>query len=444
MLYSMLAMSENALVESLFVGVIIFCVVALLISFCVGLKRGIRRVSWLGVTWLTSGLSFCILHAKIGDWFAEQLTPLTNVISLKQSAKAFLPPLILASICMLTCLMIHGIVALIIRKKRPTTVSRDADIFVRDDDWIEYDDEAEDYDDFDPYKGKKLVQHIAYSKHGNFGFYTPPMRGDNMEMYPTMAGRVLGGLVCLLNCLMITASVLLCALFVLQATPLRDTALSGLFASPAIQNIVKFTKDYWMDFLMIGIAVAFLLKASKKGFMETLRVLVVYIGGIVLVGFCFYIPFSTLAMHPSKGGTWLFNQIVRACVEAVLSMTGKYAPIIGCLCAGIGMSIMAIIGLVLVNILFKKAIRSIYEFGPFRGLDTILSVLVYFVVALAVCLLFWSVFVIFGRFGLDETMFFTNKSTLSEGFFRVCRAYLQPMISNAKQMVTNFFSSINA
>lgn len=444
MLYSMLATSGNAVAKGVLIGVLVFCGLALLIALCVGLKKGIRRVSWLGVTWLTAGLSFCILHAKIGGWFTRVLKPLTDKMPLAGSAKAFLPPLILASICLLVCLLIHGTVALFLRRpRRRKLVDKKADIFVRDDDWIEYDDESEDYDDYEQCKARGLVQRVGYSKNGNFGFYTPPVPGEGYAN-PTVIGRIFGGLACMLNCAMILASVLLFTLFVLQATPFRDTTFKPLFSIPAIPKLVTFTKDYALDFLMIGIAVGFLLSASKKGFAETLRSLIVNVGGIVLVALCFYIPFSKIAKAPADGGVWFFHKIVDLAVSASRGMAGKYAPIVGGIFAGLGMSIMVIILLVLINLGLRSLVDGINSAKPLRVIDSVLAVLLYFVVAVGVCLLFWAVFTVFTHFGLLHTMFFTDKSTLAGGFFEVCQAYVEPWIMNVEKTLTSFFAKLGA
>ena len=424
MLYSMLAKTGNAVVTGVLIGVLVFCVLALLIALCIGLKKGVRRVSWLGVTWLTAGLSFCILQAKLGGWFTAVLKPLTNKMPLAGSAKAFLPPLILASICILVCLLVHGIVAMILRPKRKF-VPKEADVFTKDDDWVEYDDEADDYDDYEQYASRKIVQKGGYAK-------------------PTVMGRVFGGLACMLNCAMVLGSILLFTLFVLQATPFRNTVFKPLFSAPVIPALVTFTKNYALDFLMRGIAIAFLLSARKKGFMATLRSLLVNVGGIVLVVLCFYIPFSKMAQPTDQGGVWLFNKIVGGVVGACRGMAGKYAPIVGGVFAGLGMSIIVILLMVLVNLLFRLIINAINGFKPFRIIDGVLAVLLYFVVAVGVCLLFWAVFTIFTHFGLLHTMFFTDKATLAGGFFEVCQAYVEPMIANVEATLGAFFAKLGA
>ena len=67
-----------------------------------------------------------------------------------------------------------------------------------------------------------------------------------------------------------------------------------------------------------------------------------------------------------------------------------------------------------------------------------LAVLLYFVVAIGVCLLLWAVFVLFTRFGLDETMFFTDKSTLAKGFFDSCHQMLYEVLKSIEQMLSKF------
>lgn len=424
MLYSMLAKSGNAVVTGVLIGVLVFCVLALLIALFVGLKKGVRRVSWLGVTWLTAGLSFCILQATIGGWFTKVLNPLTLKMPLAGSAKAFLPPLILASICILVCLLVHGIVALILRPKRKY-VRKDADVFTKDDDWVEYDDEADDYDDYEEYASRKIVQKGGYAK-------------------PAFAGRLFGGLACMLNCAMVLASVLLFTLFVLQATPFRDTTFKPLFSAPVIPALVTLTKNYALDFLMIGIAIAFLLSARKKGFMATLRSLVINVGSIVLIALCFYIPFSNMAKAPSEGGVWLFNKVVGLSVTASRGMAGKFAPVVGGIFAGLGMSIVVVLLMILINLFFRMLINGINSWKPFRIIDGVFAVLLYFVVAVGVCLLFWAVFTVFTHFGLLHTVFFTEKSTLAGGFFEVCQAYVEPMLANMEATLGAFFAKMGA
>ena len=245
MLYSILA-TRDAVVKGVMIGVLVFCALALVIALCVGAKKGVRRVSWLGVTWLFTGLLFCLLHKFIGGWLAGILSPLTQKIPLADSVKAFAPSLVLASACLLIGMLVHGIMALVLRPKRKY-VRKEADVFTKDDDWVEYDDEAEDYDDYEKYASRKLVQKSGYAK-------------------PSLMGRVFGSLTCMINCAMVLATVILFTLFVLQATPFRDTTFASLFSIGAVNAVVAFTKNYALDFLMLGIAISFLLKGRKNGF----------------------------------------------------------------------------------------------------------------------------------------------------------------------------------
>ncbi|MBR2023634.1 MAG: hypothetical protein IJ996_03860 [Clostridia bacterium] len=423
MLYSILA-TRDAVVKGVMIGVLVFCALALVIALCVGAKKGVRRVSWLGVTWLFTGLLFCLLHKFIGGWLAGILSPLTQKIPLADSVKAFAPSLVLASACLLIGMLVHGIMALVLRPKRKY-VRKEADVFTKDDDWVEYDDEAEDYDDYEKYASRKLVQKSGYAK-------------------PSLMGRVFGSLTCMINCAMVLATVILFTLFVLQATPFRDTTFASLFSIGAVNAVVAFTKNYALDFLMLGIAISFLLKGRKNGFIETIRAIVIYLGGIALVVFCFYIPFSKLCHAPSEGGIWLFHKIVGATVYAVQGMAGKYAPIVGGIFAGLGMSIVAILAMVLLNLVFKGLIYVKDSWKPFRVIDGVFAVLLYFVIALAVCLLFWAVFTLFTHFGLLHTVFFTEKTTLAGGFFEICQTYFEPLIQMAEQYLAGLFAKFGA
>ena len=423
MLYSILA-TGDAVAKGVMIGVIIFCSLILVIALCVGLKKGVRRVSWLGVTWLFTGLLFCILQATIGAWFASVLAPLTQKIPLADSVKNFIPPFILASASLLLGMLLHAIMSVVLRPKRKF-VPKDADVFRKDDDWVEYDDEADDYDDYEKYSSRQMVAKSGYAR-------------------PSVLGRIFGGLTCMINCAMVMASVVLFALFILQATPWRETGLKPLFSIGAVNAVVAFTKNYALDFLMIGIAVIFLLKGRTNGFMETLRSIVVYLGGIALVVACFVIPFTKISAAPEEGGVWFFYKVVGGTVEITKGMAGKYAPIVGGIFAGLGMSLVAILAMVLINLMFKGLIYVKDSWVVFRAIDGTFAVLLYFVIAVAVCLLFWAVFTLFTHFGLLHTVFFTEKTTLAGGFFDICQTYFEPLIQLAEQYLAGLFAKFGA
>ena len=140
----------------------------------------------------------------------------------------------------------------------------------------------------------------------------------------------------------------------------------------------------------------------------------------------------------------MFHKIVGATVHAVEGMAGKFAPIVGGIFAGLGMSVIVILVMVLLNFIFKSLIRVKDSWKPFRVIDGVFAVLLYFVIAIAVCLLFWAVFTLFTHFGLLHTVFFTEKTTLASGFFEICQTYLVPLLQKAEQFLAGLFAMFGA
>ena len=108
------------------------------------------------------------------------------------------------------------------------------------------------------------------------------------------------------------------------------------------------------------------------------------------------------------------------------------------------MSLIAILLMVLINLAFRGLTYVKDSWVAFRAIDGALAVLLYFVVAVAVCLLFWAVFTLFTHFGLLHTVFFTEKTTLSGGFYGICQSYFEPLIQMSENYLAALFAKFGA
>ena len=134
----------------------------------------------------------------------------------------------------------------------------------------------EDYDDYEKFESRKMIVRSGYNT-------------------PSIVGRFMGGLICMINTAAVFIVVLSVSLFLINTTPLKDGVLSVLYETPAVVLLVEYASKYALDLLFIGVMAAIACKGRKNGLLETVRSRLVNLGSIVAVALCFYLPFSPFA-----------------------------------------------------------------------------------------------------------------------------------------------------
>ncbi|MBQ8323196.1 MAG: hypothetical protein IJX91_04440 [Clostridia bacterium] len=384
----------------------------LLIAFCIGLKKGARRVSWTGTVWLAAGLIFLLLQKYLGAKIGDALS--TKVTFLGETVRPYLGTLVLALAAVIGTLILYGVFTLIFRPKIKWK-KKNSDRYTLDADGVEYDEDYYDYDDYEDYEDRMEMVRKGYGT-------------------PSVGGRLLGGLFCAVNAGMLLAVAAGIALLLLNGTGLK-TVWSGFFGNATVQNLVSLAGRYAFDLLLIGILVAFACKGRKNGFVETLRTLLVNLGSIALVVAGFYLPFKTTAtgVAPAGAGGMIFRFVAR-CETAVVSMgdsVAQFAPIIAKIVAGFLLAIAFIAALLLINWLLKLAVKGISKVGFLRTVDGSVACVIYLVVGVAVCAVILALFAVLAYYGVfDISNFFAGETTLSNAAFEACRAYIDPMLKN--------------
>lgn len=444
-LYSVLATEGGGWADVILpyipIALAVICGVILLVAFCVGCKKGARRVSWTGLFWLIAAVLFCLLQGVLVEKIAPFMETLASKITallpmegealtkMENAASAFLPAFTVALGVVLIALIVYGVFALFFRPKIKY-VRKNSDVYVMDENGFEYDEDYEDYDDYEEYTSRRAPVRIGCGT-------------------PSFFGRVMGGLLCLINAAMITATVVILGLFLLNATTLKDGALAGLFTYKVadveiVPLIVAFAQKYAMDVFLIGILVAFACKGRKNGFMESLRKLLVNIGSIVAVALCFWLPFSKLAVQNAEG-TNLLASLVGRCGSAMTTVLGEklgqFGPTVGKILAGILLAVVVILFFVLLNWIMKKLVAVVEKYGFTRSVDGALAGLIYLVFGIIVCVLVWVVWYVLARYGIfNVEELFTSEATLSKGLFDVCDASLSPLLDKMEAWFQSFGS----
>ena len=369
----------------------------LLIAFCIGLKKGARRISWTGLVWLVAGVAFLLLHKYVS---ATLNTALASVAQfLPEASRQYAGTLALAVGAVVDTLVLYGVFTLIFRPREKRRKKK----------FDKYDD-----DDFDDeYDDEETMFRKDYDK-------------------PSIVGRLLGGLLCAVNVGMILAVTVGTALLLLNGTGLK-THWAGLFGNATVQKAIGYANQYALDLLLIGILVAFACKGNKKGFLETLRGLLMNLGIIAVLIYAFYLPFGATATGVAPVGVkGAVFRLVYRCEVAVASIgesAVSVAPIASKIVAGLLLAILFVAATLLINWLLKLAIKGVHKVGVLQAVNGSIASVIYLVVGAAVCVAIWMLFAVLAYYEIfNIANFFTDGATLSNAFLKACQGYIHPIL----------------
>jgi hypothetical protein len=409
-------------------AVAIFCAVILLTAFCIGLKKGARRVSWSGFVWMFAAGAFIVLDKvafvegnPLSAAFAGIASLLVSTQKQAVVVAEFLGAFALAAICCLVALILYGVCSLLFR---PTIkrVKKNADIYTIDEEGIEYDEEYYDYDDYEEYESRTTIRRKGYGT-------------------PSFGGRILGGVICMVNAAMVLAVIVFVALFAIDATSLKETAIGAIYQVPLVHTLVDYAGTYALDVAFIGIIISYACKGQQKGLIETVRAVISSLGGLAGAIFSFYLPFSPLAQDGFIG------EYVNRCIDAGNALFGStlpdIAPIIGQILAGLILCIFIFILLKIIDKLLKKLSHAVYANGVLRVIDGSIACLIYFVVGVVEVTLIWAAWYVLSFYGIFQAeLLFTADSSLSSGMFATLDALLFPLLSQVGTAIESFLGPI--
>lgn len=402
------------------VGAVV-CGVIVLIAFCVGLKKGARRVSWGGLVWAVAACAFFLVHAFVlvqNDPLKAVMTPVAEMLlatagaSTAAAAKvgAFLSAFTWALGCAAVALILCGVCTLLFRPKTKLVKMHSDEI---DEEGAEYDDEYEEYDDYEQFESRKAVRRSGYGT-------------------PSLLGRLLGGLICAVNTAMVLAVVIAATVFLIDCTSLKGV-FAGLYNQQLMNDLVWLTANYALDLAMIGIVIAFVFKGQKEGFVHSIASLIGSFGMLIAVGVAFYLPFSGL---PIPFLTEFVDRCVSLSVTAFSGTLADFAPIIGQIMAGAIFCLVFVLLILLIKWLFKKLEETVEDIAVLRIIDGVLAAVLFAVIGIVVIALIWAVWYALSHYGLfNAEVLFTDNSTLSAGMYTTMKEILSPMLSGLADMI---------
>ncbi len=415
-LYALLTNTEAAdPLQNLPIFVGVFAAVVLLIAFFIGFYKGFRRVGWGGFVWVVTSAGFFLLEHFLGA--ANPLKPILATFIADETTATFLSSFAFALACILVGLLLQGICSVLLRP-RVKMVKPEGDRFTTDENGIEYEEEEKDYDDYEDYRSRKMLVRKGFGK-------------------PSIFGRIFGGLICMINAAAVLVVVLAIALFIICATPLKDGVLAPVFANEYMSFVQEYAFKYAFDFLMIGFILKKARNGFEKGFMESLRALVIGVGRIVGIALAFYLPFSPLVLPAEQGGVEILHLYVYRCMDAasMMGLPQTIAPIVGQIIAGLLLFVLVLLVFALLNFILKTLTDVVNNIGFFRVIDGALACPVYLIIGLAICVLVCAAFYVVGAYGIFDVKTLLVGDSLVQKLLDLCGVYIQPALDNFNAMI---------
>lgn len=391
----------------------------LLIAFCIGFAKGARKVSWGGLVWVGA----CLLFGFVCRDYGEGLVSSINITMKDAQGVVYdLSAIVyfaLAIASVLAVLLIYGLFSLIFRGKmhrrvrRPRANNGPKDL---------YGNEYEDDDDFEWEEDDSYAAAVARESAG-----------------PSILGRFLGGVFCILNVATVIVAVLLIAVIIIDTTALKET-LAMLYEIPFGENgemlmpmLTGIAMRNGMDLLMIGIMIAVASKGRKKGLLEALRALFMNVGNVVVVVLCLYLPFSAFVAGPEVDPTNPLYLVVEYFVKLTVTAMGPemqmVSPAIGQLFAGAVMAVVASIVMIIINVVWRKLNFTLRKVGFLRGLDGSVSCVVYLLIGAVVCVGVWALIVGLEVFEvMDGAVLYSENAPISSALHNLCRVIVRPFL----------------
>ena len=360
--------------------------VILIIAFCIGLKKGVRRVSWTGLCWLVACVAFFLIRGALGK----------NI--------EFAVSLIIALACVFFVLLVSGILSIFFREEWKTLRRKKIEEALAEEERKE----NGDWWDCDEYAERK--------------------RKDSDK--PSVAGRIFGGVICLINVGAVLFAIACSALLIISATPLKDGALESVFANGTTKGLLAFSRKYLLDAVFIGIFLGFVCEGNRNGLVGTFRTLFAHIGGILLTATCLLLPFSPLAW---ENGVPVLHSVVTKFADICNGWWGEklptLAPLLGKAFVGVLLAIIAVLIAVFFNWLLKKAEKGVAKIMWLRIVDGGIASILYLVFAVVMCAIIWGVLYALAYYGvMSFSALGLQETWISEGVFEIFETHLQPIL----------------
>ena len=372
----------------------------LVVAFIIGFVKGVRKVSWFGVTWITASAAFLLITRKI-------------TIDGSPTMK-FIKTMVLALLCVAAALALYGALANLVRPKIRWVKDNVNGNTALAEYGLEYEPEYLDYDGEDDGK--------PYGKRIHKTGFNPPK----------IVGRLLGGLSGVLNVAVIYWAIISVALLLINSTGFANMSIGKVLEISFAPKLLEFAQYALMDTLAIGLMVVLGHKGFESGLLNSLRNIIVTFGSVALIGGCFYLPFSPWGANQS-GFLYFIPVLVNRCA-AVVPGRLPFPDVFAKLMAGACFSMGAVVFIFLLNILLKKCCKLVSETAPTRMVDKILSSVLYIAIGAVICVGIWFFLAILEHFGLFNISDVNNEyAKLTNALFDMSKGWVDKLLGVLKK-----------
>ena len=398
--------------EYLPLGVAIACGLLLLAAFLIGYFKGFRRVSWFGLVWGGIGGSYFLLEKLLGE--KNPVRSLLSRMSLDGSAVRFLSSFALLAGCILVVFIAFGICSIVFRPSIKRKFKEGS--YLDREDGIEYDDYAEDYEDYNETQ-------VVYIRKG--------------YRKPSIFARIIGGFICAINVATILFAFGGVAFLGINSVPLLKSKFDIIYTNPKIIKLFPYLLHYVFDFVFIGIITLTIYKGYKKGTAEGARKLIINLSRLIAITLSFGLPFF---QSTKVGGTEVILKLTDKSVQLLQGVISNelISKIGGRLLLGCVLCIISIIIIELINCILKKIVDFIWESKLLKTVDKIVSCFVFAIVGTLICIAVWAVLFLLQRYtSLSLSTMFSDHAKISHGLIESFKIYLQPYVDDFLRVLKN-------
>ena len=394
-LYGLLA--TQSAVHQIPAYVLIGCIISVLAAFTVGFVKGFRTVAWGGFYWLAASGAFVVAYKLLA-----KVNPIAAMCKGKlEGAASFAWAVVLMVICISVALIFY---ALYSAKFRPRRVKAPKSALEVDNYGFVYEDDREDDS---PYQEEPTYVIVGGGK-------------------PNIFGRIAGGFMCAVNVAAVLMSVIAVVLIFIGNTALANGKLGAIFEVSYVKTALSYASAYVFDFFTIGIIIWVAYIGYNKGFIGSLRTVIIGLGILFIGDLCFMLPFTKAA------DSYFIAKLIERCAGLYTKLKPQYATLLAKATAG---GILTGLGFVLLGVvafLLKSAAKKIEKHMAAYIVDEILAVILYLIFGVALVASMWAFLYLLdytGIFRISEAI--TRKASLSGEFFDVAEHYLKDFADNA-------------
>ncbi len=394
-LYGLLA--TQSAVHQIPTYVLIACVFSLLAAFTVGFVKGFRTVAWGGFYWFAASIAFVIAYK-----YLAKANPIAGMCKgTLEGASSFIWAVILLVLCISITLIFYAVYSAKFRPRRVKLRKTNLEV---DDYGFVYED---DRDDDSPYQEEPTYVIVGGGKPGLFA-------------------RIAGGFMCAVNVAAVLVSVLSIAVLFIGNTGLVKGYMGAIFDIPLAKIALQYASMYAFDFFTIGIIIWVAYVGYNKGFIGSLRTVIIGLGVLFIGDICFVLPFTKAA------DSYFIAKLVERCAALYTKIKPQYATLLAKATAGGLLTALGFILLGVVAFFMKTAANKIEKNMAAYVIDEIFAVILYLVFGVALVASMWSLLYLLDYCGIFRiSQAFNNKASLSNEFFKAAEHYLKDFADNS-------------